>query len=109
MSRQELADAVNAYIWREHNIEERLDANDIGKLERGEHRWPGARRREAFRAVLHASTDAQLGFYITRRSSGGVSDDQDPSPHLVLTNVTWLVATGAREVLRLPRQRTSHR
>lgn len=106
MSRQELADAVNAYIWREHNIEERLDAHDIGKLERGEHRWPGARRREAFQAVLHASTDAQLGFYITRRRSrDAVSDGRDSPPNVATTNVTRLVATSAREVLRFPSQR----
>ena len=102
MSRQELADAVNAYIWHEHNVEERLDAHDIGKLERGEHRWPGARRREAFRAVLHAETDAQLGFYITRRrSKRQVSDTWDsPSP-----GAMRLVATNAREVLRFPPRR----
>lgn len=100
MSRQELADAVNAHIWREHNIEERLDAHDIGKLERGEHRWPGARRREAFRAVLHADTDAQLGFYITRRSSGEGSDGQDSPPNLAAATMPQLVATRAREVLR---------
>jgi hypothetical protein len=99
MSRQELADAVNAYIWNEHNIEERLDAHDIGKLERGEHRWPGARRREAFRAVLHADTDAQLGFYITRRSSGEVSDGRGSPPNGAAT-MPQLVATRAREVLR---------
>jgi hypothetical protein len=102
MSRQELADAVNAYIWREHHIEERLDAHDIGKLERGEHRWPGARRREAFRAVLHADTDARLGFFITRRRSRReLGDSRDSPPNLV----TRLVATSAREVLRFPPQR----
>jgi hypothetical protein len=103
MSRQELADAVNAYIWHEHNIEERLDAHDIGKLERGEHRWPGVRRREAFRAVLHADTDAQLGFYITRRSSGEISDGRDSPPNVGAATVTQLVATRAREVLRFHR------
>lgn len=104
MSRQELADAVNAYIWQNHAIEEHLDANDIGKLERGEHRWPGARRREAFRAILHAGTDAQLGFYITRRASGQVYKGVDSST-ILAADVTQLVATGAREVLRFPSQR----
>jgi hypothetical protein len=99
MSRQELADAVNAYIWRHYAIEEHLDAHDIGKLERGEHRWPGARRREAFRAILHASTNAQLGFYITRRSNGEVNDS---SASRGAANVTQLVATGAREILYFP-------
>ncbi len=66
MSRQELAEAVNAYLWDTYKIEEGLDETDIGKLERGEHRWPRALRREGFRAVLHAATDTELGFYIMR-------------------------------------------
>ena len=67
MSRQELAEAVNAYLWNVYQEQTNLDWTDIGKLERGEHRWPGQRRREAFRAVLHARTDAALGFHIRRR------------------------------------------
>ena len=66
MSRQELADAVNACLARKDPTEATLDANHIGKLERGEHRWPNDLRREAFRHVLQAATDAELGFYITR-------------------------------------------
>jgi tetratricopeptide (TPR) repeat protein len=66
MSRQELAEAVNTYLWDVYQQRENLDENHIGKLERGEHRWPGERRREAFRAVLHAEADSDLGFYITR-------------------------------------------
>jgi hypothetical protein len=66
MSRQEVAEAVNAYLWATYGTRTSLDANHIGKLERGEHRWPKAATREAFRAVLRASRDADLGFYITR-------------------------------------------
>jgi hypothetical protein len=70
MSRQEEADAVNAYLAGNHDEryqrEATLDANHIGKLERGEHRWPNDMRREAFRYVLGVATDADLGFYITR-------------------------------------------
>ena len=70
MSRQELADAVNAYLaGKDHERCQReatLDANHIGKLERGEHRWPNDPRREAFRHVLEAATDAELGFWIIR-------------------------------------------
>ena len=75
MSRRELAEAVNVYLWQQYGIQEHLDENDIGKYERGEYRWPSARRREAFRAVLHAATDAELGFYITRRAG----TDSDPA------------------------------
>jgi len=70
MSRQEEADAVNAYLAgkddERYRREATLDANHIGKLERGEHRWPNDPRREAFRHVLQAATDAELGFWITR-------------------------------------------
>lgn len=66
MSRQELAEAVNAYLWDTYREKENLTENDIGKLERGVTRWPGERRREAFRAILHANTDDELGFYINR-------------------------------------------
>jgi len=71
MSRQELAEAVNAHLWQEHEYRSRLDANYVGKLERGEHRWPTDRHREGFRAVLGAATDADLGFYIIRSPRQG--------------------------------------
>jgi hypothetical protein len=38
----------------------------IGKLERGMYRWPSRAHRQALRTVLGASTDAELGFYISR-------------------------------------------
>src|SRR5438046_2006344 len=81
MSRQELAEAINAYLWNMHRIDERLDETDIGKLERGEHRWPRARRREAFRAVLGAGADAELGFYVIRglRSEPDATSEDRPS------------------------------
>ncbi|MBX7267542.1 XRE family transcriptional regulator [Micromonospora sp. Llam7] len=68
MSRQELAESVNAYLWDTYKTKEALDETDIGKLERGENRWPRERRREAFRVVLHVSSDAELGFYINRNA-----------------------------------------
>lgn len=83
MSRRELAEAVNHYLWETYRQRESLTENDIGKLERGVTRWPGERRREAFRAVLHARTDAELGFYINRvmrsrptYSTGAIAGDQ---------------------------------
>ena len=77
MSRQELAEAVNAYVWRIHQIEDRLDRNDIGKYERGKNRWPGAVRREAFRVVLNVDSDAALGFYGSRRTAMRPAFDED--------------------------------
>jgi len=79
MSRQELADAVNAYLAgrddERYQCEATLDANHIGKLERGVHRWPNAVRREAVRHVLGVATDSELGFYVVRglRSASAVT------------------------------------
>lgn len=66
MSRQELAEAVNAYLWTAHQITDNLDGTYVGHLEKGRHRWPGATRREGFRHVLGVATDADIGFYSTR-------------------------------------------
>lgn len=66
MSRQELADAVNTYLAGTDPSEATLDANHIGKLERGHHRWPSHLRRKAFRHVLRVAADGELGFYIIR-------------------------------------------
>ena len=69
MSRQELADAANDYLFGTTKRVFDMDANHVGKLERGEHRWPGAHYRDALRAVLKVDTDANLGFYVVRVSS----------------------------------------
>ncbi|MFV2084993.1 hypothetical protein [Micromonospora sp. LOL_021] len=69
MSRQELAEAVNNYLWDKHRRRVALDDTYVGKLERGRHRWPQALYREAFRAVLGVASDKELGFYIVRSSS----------------------------------------
>ena len=69
MSRQELADAINAYLFARYQMRCALDETYVGKLERGEHRWPNAKYREAFRATLHTHDDAELGFYIVRAAS----------------------------------------
>jgi hypothetical protein len=40
LSRQELAELVNAYIWERHDEVVQASANYIGQLERGKIRWP---------------------------------------------------------------------
>lgn len=63
MSRGELAEAVNAHLWgKTGEACGALDGQAIGRYERGEIRWPHARYRAAFRAVLGASRDEELGF-----------------------------------------------
>jgi hypothetical protein len=68
LSRRELADLVNAYIWDHHHEMVALDANYLGKIERGIIRWPSKLYREALRAILGASTDSALGFINPRRA-----------------------------------------
>jgi hypothetical protein len=83
MSRQELAELVNGCLFEVTGSVHNLDANYVGKLERGDHRWPSALYRQAFRAVLKDATDADLGFYTPRRSgSVGGYQSTDQSGHV---------------------------
>ncbi|MER7169127.1 hypothetical protein ABT336_24075 [Micromonospora sp. NPDC000207] len=64
MSRQELAEAVNAYAYEHAGRRVTVDARYAGKLERGEHRWPFEPCRTALRMVLGKSTNAELGLFV---------------------------------------------
>jgi hypothetical protein len=74
LSRQEVAELVNEWLYRRYGTVVELDANYVGKLERGIIRWPGRSYREALRTVLRVDSDAQLGFYGRRRRPGSVDD-----------------------------------
>ncbi|MGH3870299.1 MAG: helix-turn-helix domain-containing protein [Pseudonocardiaceae bacterium] len=74
LSRQELAELVNAYLWDHHEKMVELDANYVGKIERGLIRWPSKLYREALRAILGVPTDAALGFINTRRAVVRLAD-----------------------------------
>lgn len=89
MSRAELADAVNAHVWATTGRKSCLDAETIGRYERGVIRWPRADYREGLRAVLGAASDAEMGFHPTPRgratipkasigSAAGNERDTDP-------------------------------
>jgi hypothetical protein len=69
LSRQEVAELANAWIWEHHGKKYDLNAKYIGKLEQGVIRWPDALRREAFRAILKVSKDSELGFVNARARS----------------------------------------
>lgn len=62
LSRLELAEAVNRWLWEQTGRRFELDDHLIGKWERGQVRWPMAAYRAAVRAVLGAESDAALGF-----------------------------------------------
>ncbi len=66
LSRQELAELVNAWVWEHHHKVVDASENYVGKLERGIICWPGKLYREAFRAIFGVSTDAALGFVNAR-------------------------------------------
>lgn len=61
VTRQELAELANAWVWDHRKKVVALSANYIGKLECGIVRWPGKLYREALRAILGVSSDAALG------------------------------------------------
>ncbi len=77
MSRQELAEAVNAHVYRATGRVSAMDAHYIGRLERGVRRYPSVGYRTAFRAVLDAAADAELGFQPAWRLC---TDAPNPSP-----------------------------
>ena len=73
LSRQELAELVNTWVWNHHdNTVVLATANYIGKLENGIIRWPGKLYREALRAILGAPTDTALGFLNARSRRAAV-------------------------------------
>lgn len=53
MSRAELAEAINAHIWAVYRKRICLDADTVGRFERGVIRWPSARH-----PAYASSTDA---------------------------------------------------
>jgi hypothetical protein len=78
MPRQELAEAVNAWLAGEGGRARReaaLDADHVGKLQRGEHRWPTDLRREG--TVEAAAFDAPAG--IARRAQRIDATDVGPA------------------------------
>ena len=78
LSRQELADLANTWVWNHHNKTVVVTAHYIGRLETGVIRWPTTVYREAFRAILGAPTDDSLGFVNARSRYAAVKlDDVD--------------------------------
>jgi len=63
MTRAEVADAVNRYLWDTTGRRYELDDHLIGKWERGVVRYPIREYRAALRAVLDAVADTELGFH----------------------------------------------
>lgn len=104
MTRRELAEAVNAYLWRTNRQRYDLDAHQIARWERGNVRWPSTTYRSALRAVLDVASDADLGFSPRRQPvelrirescepPPPVSDDSalvSPPPDSIAELAEWL-------------------
>ncbi|MEV4726198.1 hypothetical protein [Micromonospora humida] len=85
-----MADAVNAHTHTHTGCRSAVDARYIGKLERGEHRWPFEPYRTALREVLGMTTNADLGFFITQ----GHAKDPEASPEKPGPEANWTSPLG---------------
>ncbi|GAA0404226.1 hypothetical protein GCM10009541_54290 [Micromonospora gifhornensis] len=103
MSRVELADAVNAALDRLYPGRSLaalyVDFRWVGKLERGEHRWPSPERRAALRQVLSAVADADLGLYSPRRTHPDRNGPGSAEPFRVPATTPEVDLSGLRACL----------
>jgi hypothetical protein len=63
----QLAELVVRWVWEHRQREVHMDADHVSRIERGRITWPNSDYRAAFRAVLDAPSDADLGFYSQRK------------------------------------------
>lgn len=106
LSRQDLADLINGWIYQDTGETVELDANYIGKLERGVIRWPRKACRDALHAILGTHTDAQLGFRGRRRprATPTTSAAQGPPAAKGQQQTRTQVPSGGRPSLPMPTQ-----
>ncbi len=72
MTQGQLAELANTRVEQVTGKPGAMDADYIGKLERGIHRWPNQQYRAALRLVLRRQLDAELGFFSTRSRAATV-------------------------------------
>lgn len=78
MSRAELAEAVNTWLAERTRRPGAFDAHYVGRLERGQVRWPGQGYRAALRSILRVDSDEALGFRPPRRPAHALQVAVDP-------------------------------
>ena len=88
LSRSELAEEVNGWLWRKTGRRYDLDGHHIAKYERGVVRYPISPYRAALRAVLGVRTDIELGFVAPSRRR----TDRQPTQLAALGGESWSVA-----------------
>ncbi|MGH3612580.1 MAG: helix-turn-helix domain-containing protein [Pseudonocardia sp.] len=105
LSRAELAEWVNAWLWERTERRFGLDDHLVAKWERGIVRYPTAPYRSALRAVLGVETDAELGFVPpARRQPSAAPDDRAWTRTGILDDATTAVeidVLNRRDVLRV--------
>ncbi|ALG06359.1 helix-turn-helix domain-containing protein [Kibdelosporangium phytohabitans] len=79
MTQGQLAEFANTQVEQATGTPGAMDADYIGKLERGVHHWPNRQYRTALRLVLHRRSDSDLGFFSTRSRAATV-DSARPVP-----------------------------
>ncbi|OJY41593.1 MAG: hypothetical protein BGP03_20565 [Pseudonocardia sp. 73-21] len=100
MSRSELAEAVNAWLWESTHRRYDLDGHHIAKYERGVVRFPISPYRAALRAVLGVASDAELGFIASpRRAPSPPATGRSDCPWSADGVLTAVEETARSEVL----------
>jgi transcriptional regulator with XRE-family HTH domain len=72
LTQAQVAALANAEVERLTGTLGAMDADYVGKLERGVHRWPNRHYRMALVAVLRGRREADLGFFSTRSRAATV-------------------------------------
>jgi hypothetical protein len=93
LSRQELAELVNAWVWEHHHKRVEASASYIGQLERGTIRWPAKLYREALRSIFSVSKDSALGFVNARSRRAAVKLENVNRKQLIRTTAALGVGT----------------
>ncbi|MDQ3885597.1 MAG: tetratricopeptide repeat protein [Actinomycetota bacterium] len=101
MSRRELAEALNAWLWETTRQRYDLDAHTIARYERGAVRWPGAAYRSGLRHVLGAATDAELGFWPARQHPAPIQSGDRNLPTRAAAVAPLAASAGAESRERL--------
>lgn len=96
----QVAELVVQWLWEHRRQHALMDADHVGRIERGLITWPGGNYRAALRAVLNASSDAELGLYSKRTA-------RSPSPRRVDLESDLLALAGAATVGGLSTAATS--
>jgi tetratricopeptide (TPR) repeat protein len=88
LTQGELAALACSEVQRTTGHRPAIDAQAIGRIERGEITWPSRATREALRTLLRSDSDADLGLYPKRtRRDAGKEDATKRRDFLALTGI----------------------